>query len=324
MIAADSSHPSPVQAPPAVTVVICTHNRAHYLKQSIRSALEQTAATRDFEVLVVDNRSTDETKAVVESLQSAANLRYLYEPRLGLCHARNAGWRDAAGRYVAYLDDDAVASTEWVSAIIDGFASDANVGIVGGRVEPIWEAERPVWLSDDIALSLTVLDWSDRPKVITDARAEWLVGANLAAPRAVLEEVGGFEPRLDRVGRRMISSGDVFLQKQIMARGYTCLYFPRMSVKHLVPAARLRQAWFRHRYYWQGISDVVMQLIEENPSRGRRIGLAAAKAAALLGSPRMLRGLLVPTRDPRVFTDKCFAWILVGRMMGLLGAAHRA
>lgn len=306
---------------PTVTVVICTHNRARLLQRALASALEQTAEPGDFEVLVVDNCSSDDTRAVVESSRSAHPVRYLYEPRLGLCHARNSGWRHAAGRYVAYLDDDALASSEWIEAIVAAFASARDVGIVGGRVEPVWEAERPAWLSDEIARSLTLLDWSDRPKIITDARVEWLVGANLAATRAALEEVGGFEPRLDRVGKRMISSGDVFLQKRIMARGYTCLYDPRMSVRHLVPAVRLTQAWFRNRYYWQGVSDIVMQLIEERPAPPRRLALAARQAARLAtrGTPR---ALLARTEDPRVFTEQCLAWLRVGQVAGLLGAAR--
>jgi glycosyltransferase involved in cell wall biosynthesis len=303
--------------------VVCTHNRAKWLTRALSSVVEQDSGGVPYEVVVVDNRSTDDTPSVVEHFAVGAPVRYVYEENLGLCNARNRGWREAKGEIVAYLDDDAVAMPGWLAAVSDAFASRPNVGVAGGRVEPIWEGSRPGWLGDDVALSLTIVDWSPEPKVIRDVRMQWLVGANLALPRAVLEEVGGFDPGLDRIGTQMLSSGDVFLQKRVIARGYECLYFPAMAVRHLVPADRLRKQWFRRRYYWQGISDAVMQLLEEAPPPTARVRCALRRAVALLRSPRALMSLLVPTDDPRAFARKCWTWIAVGHIAGLLGAARR-
>jgi len=308
---------------PLISVIICTHNRADFLRRAIRSVIDQSVHPSDFEIIVVDNGSTDATRDVVREFEAAGNMSYVFEAALGLCHARNSGWRSARGRYLAYLDDDAIALPGWLAAIKDAFAATPAAGVVGGRVEPIWEGERPSWLSEDVARCLTVLDWSATPKVITDVRVEWLVGANMAIPATVMVEMGGFHPGLDRVGRNMLSSGDVFLQKQIIRRGYVCLYQPAMAVRHVVPAARLSKKWFRRRYYWQGISDAVMQLIEDSPSAARRTGGAAALAVGLLRSPRALLALVLPTDDPVRFTLKCFTWIAVGHIAGLLGAARR-
>jgi glucosyl-dolichyl phosphate glucuronosyltransferase len=307
---------------PLISVVICTHNRAARLGPAIRSVLGQDAAGIPFELLVVDNGSTDATRQTVEAFAAAAP-RYVFEPELGLCHARNTGWRGAAGRYVAYLDDDALAEPGWLRAIADAFETSAGVGVVGGRVEPIWEGPRPAWLSDEIALSLTIVDWSPAPHVITDLRRQWLVGANMAVRADVVREVGGFHPRLDRVGSRMLSSGDVYLQKHIVARGYRCLYAPAMAVRHAVPASRLTKGWFRRRYYSQGLSDAMMQLLDGRSSARARARTAARMAARLLTRPRDLRALLLPTSDPERFTRKCFAWITIGHVAGLLGAVRR-
>jgi hypothetical protein len=121
----------------------------------------------------------------------------------------------------------------------------------------------------------------------------------------------------------MLSSGDVFLQKCAIERGYKCLYYPAMAVRHAVPAERLRKAWFRRRYYRQGMSDAVMQLLDEAPPRARRLRLAAGRAARLATSPRALASILLPTDNPAWFTRKCVAWISVGHIAGLLGAARR-
>jgi glycosyltransferase involved in cell wall biosynthesis len=310
-------------APPRVSVVICTHNRAERLGDAIGSVLAQDSAGVPFELLVVDNRSTDGTRDTVERFGGDRRVRYVWEPALGLCHARNTGGREARGEYIAYLDDDAVACAGWLQAIPAAFEAMADVGVVGGRVEPIWEAARPTWLSDDVALSLTIVDWSVTPTVITDVRNQWLVGANMAVRAKALRAVGGFHPRLDRVGTRMLSSGDVYLQKQIMARGYRCFYAPAMAVRHAVPASRLTKRWFRRRYYSQGLSDAVMQLLDGHTSPRARASSALTTAARLLVRPHDLAALLCPTNDPVRFTRKCFAWIAVGTVAGMIGGARQ-
>jgi glycosyltransferase involved in cell wall biosynthesis len=311
-----------VTAAPALSVVLCTHDRAGYLRKALASLASQTLARDRFEVVVVDNRSTDATSAVVEEFTTTLDVRRVYEPTLGLCHARNTGWRAARAAWIAYFDDDAVADPGWLAAIHDAFAADPALGAVGGPVRPIWEAPRPPWLTDEVARALTIIDWGDA-HTIDDVRAEWLAGANMAVPRAVLAEVGGFHPGLDRVGHNMLSSGDVFLQQRVLERGYRIRYEPAAAVGHVVPASRLTKRWFIRRYYWQGISDAVMQLIQQDPSWRRRARLAAGKLARLLRSPRQLRALVRRTNDPHAFEEACWAWITVGQIAGLAGAARR-
>src|SRR5262249_55938924 len=156
------------------------------------------------------------TREIVKQFQDRASVRYLHEEQVGLCVARNTGWRNAAGRYIAFFDDDAIASPMWLTAIRDGFVSrPRQVGAIGGPARAVWEKPRPPWLSDEIVCSLTVVDWGPSAKLLHDISREWLVGANIAIPKAVLLEVGGFHPWLDRVGNNLLSSGDVFLQKEI-------------------------------------------------------------------------------------------------------------
>lgn len=313
-----------------VSVVICTHNRATWLERALASVVEQlpevpseAPAEAPAEVIVVDNRSTDSTPEVAARYAGDPRVRYVFEDRLGLCHARNSGWQRARGRYIAYLDDDAVVEPGWLAAIPAAFARCPQAGVVGGRVTPIWGAARPAWLSDDVSLSLTIADWAPEPKVIEDLRREWLVGANFAVPAAVLAEVGGFRTELGRVGRRLLSGEEMYLQRQVVRRGYVCLYEPAMAVRHLVPASRLDKRWFRRRYYWQGVSDALMELLDDRPTWRRRAAAAIEHVRRLAREPRRLGGLIVPTDDPARFTQQCFTWIAVGHVAGLLGAARR-
>ena len=314
----------PVQPGVLMSVVVCTRNRAELLKRALQSVVDQDFPRGAFELVVVDNASTDNTAKTIQAFRDHVRLRYVHEPRIGLCVARNTGWRSASGRYIVFFDDDAVARPGWLSAAHEAFErAGPSIGVVGGRVDPIWQAPRPDWLADEIAGSLTIVHWGDEEKIIPDIRREWLVGANMALPKQLLAEIGGFHPWLDRVGNNLLSSGDVFLQKEAIRRGYECLYVPAMAIEHLVSVSRLEQRWFIKRFFWQGVSDAVMQIIERSPSRRERLSLAARHLARMVRSPTRLLRLPFRTDKPESFRTKCLALIDVGYVMGLLGAARR-
>ncbi|MGE5444132.1 MAG: glycosyltransferase family 2 protein [Ignavibacteriales bacterium] len=304
-----------------ISAIICSHNRDEYLTKAIQSLVDQRTPKDKYEITIVDNCSTDSTKQIAAKFSNFSNIKYLYEPTLGLSYARDTGWRNARGKYIAYLDDDAIACPVWLDKIVEVFETiTPKPGCVGGKTEPIWEATRPIWLSDELATGLTIIDWSDKPHFLFDLSQKWLVGANIAFPADVLERVGGFTSGLDRAGKNLLSGGDVFLEKQILKAGYSCFYHPEIVVSHHIPRSRLEKRWFTRRYYWQGVSDAAMQLLEESPSGGRRVSLAISKLLGLLMSPEKVMNLILPTNDSKQFTEKCFTLIEVGHIAGLLGA----
>ncbi|MBO0711228.1 MAG: glycosyltransferase [Acetobacteraceae bacterium] len=308
----------------AISVVVCTRNRADLLDQAIASVVAQDFPKSEYEIVVVDNGSSDHTAEVARRYAAQANVRYVLEERVGLSIARNTGWQAASAPIVALFDDDAVARPGWLAAIAGAFRrASGGVGVIGGRVSAIWLAPRPAWLADEIAGALTIIDWGPDEKVIADLRREWLAGANMAAPKAVINEVGGFHPWLDRVGGNLLSSGDVHLQMRIVRRGYECRYVPDMTIDHLAPPSRLTQAWFKKRFYWQGMSDAVMQIIEDSPSRSRRAEMAGRRLVRVARSPARLKALALPTSDRAAFHAKCFVLIDLGYAAGMLGAAGR-
>jgi glycosyltransferase involved in cell wall biosynthesis len=312
------------RAHPDVSVVICTRNRASELELALAGLTRQAPGGPAFEVLVVDNGSSDRTREVAEGFAGSLSLTYLFESRLGLCHARNAGWRQARAAVVGFLDDDAVAEAGWVQSVVAAFRDGGpGVGCVGGRIVPVWDAPRPRWLADRAALGLTMIDWSEAPKAIDDLRYEWLAGANIAFRRDVLIETGGFHPALDRAGNRLLSSGDVYLEKQVQQLGYALWYHPAMAVRHRVRRDRLTKRWFRRRYFWQGVSDAVMELLDTSPSVRQRLHRAAGRLGKILLQPRRVVDLMLPVDDPHRFEQKCWTWIACGHVAGLLGIARR-
>ena len=122
-----------------ISAVICTYNRADCLARAIKSLVNQTLPKENYEILIVDNASTDSTKDIIRrEFSGVPNLSYFYEPVLGIARARNTGWNNAKGTYVCYLDDDAVASPEWLEKIIEVFRTTTlKIGCVGGRIDPV-------------------------------------------------------------------------------------------------------------------------------------------------------------------------------------------
>ena len=237
------------------TVAICTHNRAADLKEALLSLLQQSFMG-DFEVIVVDNRSTDHTKQVVQDFQKMVDIpiRYLFEERLGLSVARNRAIRESRGEFVLFLDDDAVASEDWLRGIVALFELDPQIGCVGGKIEPAWEGSAPLWLLPENRTLYTILDYADE---ITEMQKPAIpFGANVAFRKSVFETTETFREDLGRVGSNLLSSEEAELIERIRAR-YTVYYTPHASVLHKIPRSRISRKWLLRRIYWQGVSSAV-------------------------------------------------------------------
>jgi glycosyltransferase involved in cell wall biosynthesis len=244
---------------PQISVIICTLNRDYYLKSSLQSLVDQTLFREKFEILVIDNGSIDKTKEIAnQEFAFLGNISYLYEPQTGLNYARNTGLKNSRGKYIAYLDDDAIASPQWLENILNVFQNSApNVGCVGGKIDPLWESDRPEWLSDSLLGYLAILDISPVSTILS--KGQFLYGVNFAFDKNILQSIGGFEVGLDRQGKNLLSNGDIMIQKRIQDQGYVCFYDPQISVQHQIHSSRLQPEWFYQRAYWQGISDATMK-----------------------------------------------------------------
>lgn len=255
----------------AITVVICTHNRAGYLDKALESLAAQTAAPGSFDVLVVDNASTDDTRRTVAHWQMRCpRIRYVREDRLGLSHARNRGLGETTSAYIAYLDDDAIAEPQWVETVLRAFASHQPIpAAVGGPVHPIWETSRPPWLPDSLLGLLTVVQWQGGSRFL-DLRREFIAGANMAFARDRLAEIG-FDTSLGRVGQKLLSGEEILLMRLLLRNGEAVYYDTGASVRHHVPANRLNKRWFYRRVCWDGLSLAIINIRLHDMNRRRRI-----------------------------------------------------
>jgi glycosyltransferase involved in cell wall biosynthesis len=313
--------PADGRAGPKISAVLCTHNRADRLRDALQSLRRQTLPPDAFEIIVVDNRSTDSTPALVRDLQSSApNLRYVREEELGLNPARNRGWQSATAPYVAYLDDDAVAAPEWLEALVAAFETvRPTPAAVGGRIDPIWESPRPPWLSDSLLDMYSVCDYSPTGTFLKDVLHQRnLVGANIAFSRSALERVGGFTRGLDRIGTNLLSGGELLVQLQLEDLGLPIYYEPRAAVGHLVPAARVSKHWLRSRCYWGGISDALIVFFRAKPTtlRSAKLCLYALRTCTI--SPLVLIDWVMGADNPESLKRSVHAWTRIGFLRGAL------
>jgi glycosyltransferase involved in cell wall biosynthesis len=237
------------------SVVICTHNRAADVKEALLSLLQQRFKD-SYEVIVVDNCSTDHTKQVVEEFQKMVHIPviYVFEERLGLSVARNRAIREASGEYVLFLDDDAVASADWIGGIVALFELDPRIGCVGGKIEPAWEGSAPQWLSQENRTLYSILDYAD--EIVEMRKPAIPFGANVAFRKSVFDWTDVFREDLGRVGSNLLSSEESELIERIRTR-FMVYYTPHASVMHKIPRTRISRKWLLRRIYWQGVSRAV-------------------------------------------------------------------
>ena len=241
-----------------ISAVICTFRRTDVLPEAIESLLSQSLPPEQYEVIVVDNNSQDETAEIVKRYARQGDfprVRYALEIRQGLSHARNTGLRLAEGEVAAFIDDDAIAEKDWLAALVEAFQQkDPSPVCVGGKVLPVWEVDRPAWLPDSLVGYLGLLDYGGESRVL-DYPAEHLIGCNMAFRRGCLfDKTGGFDPCLGRKGRDLAGGEETALLHEIHKRDGVIYYEARAVVHHVVQAQRLTRKWFLRRFWDEGIS----------------------------------------------------------------------
>ncbi|NEQ19325.1 MAG: glycosyltransferase [Microcoleus sp. SIO2G3] len=264
-----------------ISAIICTHNRDTYLGAAIDSLLAQDFVG-EFEVVVVDNGSSDRTREVVEHRSHNPRLKYVFEPVIGLSVARNTGARVASSEILAYLDDDAEANSHWLQVLYSAYQDNPKLAIAGGKVTLLWPSgtQPPRWLSTGLSANLGAYDLGDSI-VYIDNPGQTPRGLNYSIRRSFLEEIGGFDTHLGRVGTKLLSNEELQMTELALQRGMQVAYLPNALVAHNVAPERLKRSWFFNRGWWQGISECYREQL------AGKAGLGQLQR----GSERFLRGL---------------------------------
>jgi glucosyl-dolichyl phosphate glucuronosyltransferase len=241
---------------PLIDVAICTHNRPELCERAVASALAQSGEGARATIFVVDNGGEIAARDRLEkSVGSLPRVTYLADAHAGLSRARNTAMDRSSARYLAFMDDDAVATPDWLQALLTAFRSFENAGVVGGPVEPEFEIPPPPWFSDRLRSYISAVDWGGSLRVAS-AR-EWFAGTNFAIDLSAVRRTGGFREDLGRVGSGeiLLSGEETELCTRLIEAGYLAIWQPHATVRHRTSADRLTQSWLRRRASWQAVSD---------------------------------------------------------------------
>ena len=227
------------------SIVVCTYNRAGSLHDTLRALRALTVPQdRRIEVIVVDNNSRDDTRAVVEGFAAEwPVLRYAFEPQQGLSHARNLGISLAQGEIVLFTDDDVLPEADWLEVTLQGMQR-FKAAACGGYIAPIWETPPPAWLTERFYGFLAVrVDRTD--DYVMTGSDQTPFGANMAFRRSVFDIVGRFDTNRGRKGAVLASGEDGEMFERIRAHGLTIAFLGGSRVHHKVEAFRCTRRYFR-------------------------------------------------------------------------------
>jgi len=249
-----------------ITVAICTRNKDWLLPRTL-DALGAMLRPHAWvaEILVVDNASTDGTRDVVEEFQTRfpMPLHYVQERSVGLSAARNRAIREANGDIIAFLDDDAFVSRDWLVELCNVFEKHPEAACVTGRITLEWEVPPPRWVSDTMWSFFGYFDMQEQCSVSAgDVR-----GGNMAFPTDIFEELGLFRCDLGYRGGALVPGEETELCQRIEQDGRSMVFSPRIEVRHFVPARKATWRYVLRRSVGAGLAKAYLRSEVSRPSR---------------------------------------------------------
>jgi glycosyltransferase involved in cell wall biosynthesis len=309
------------------SVVIPTYNRAGDLRETLDN-LSRLSPSAAWEVVVVDNNSSDETARVVDDAARTfpVELHYLFEPEQGRSAALNAGIRRAAGDIIVTTDDDVRVDADWLdrgAEALDSLACD----YVGGKVEPLWGGPRPDWIPNHGGRHWAVIalvDYGPEPIPFFTLAHRVPIGVNMAFRRDAFVRAGLWDNRVGRKKGTLLGQEVREWMSRARAAGLRGVYAPTMVVRHLIQPERLTKRYFRRWYYWNGISRALlyrdawidMQAPESTEVDFSRVPHVLGVPRFFFGKvPREVRRMLASAwrRDPvQSFEAELWLWFFAG------------
>ena len=302
-----------------ISVIIATRNRAPQLASALGALAAQDRTPGDWEIVIVDNGSTDETAGVVRTAgaRMPAPVVYVRETRSGKSHALNTAIGHARGDLLVLTDDDVLPSPGWLSAYARALQESA-ADYAAGRIFPLWEADPPRWMSSRLYGVLAVGDGGPVPLPLGRGVNDQImpIGANMAVRRHVIERIGGWNTSLGKLQGTLRTGEDHEFALKMVRAGFRGVYVPDASVLHRVPPDRLRLGYFSRWYFDNGA--IVAGLDQEfDTGVPKLLGvprhLWRRFASDLLGAPRALLLRDAPSATACVMRVLWFGGYLRGR-----------
>ncbi|HET6979220.1 MAG TPA: glycosyltransferase [Pyrinomonadaceae bacterium] len=259
-----------------ISLLVCTYNRSQDLRELLETAVKQeTNGEFSYEVIVVDNNSTDKTRDTVKEFIDAghSNVQYFFEPRQGKSYALNTALEAAKGWAYVITDDDFILPANWLHEIHQAFRDHPEAAVISGKVLPRWQGEAPAWLTKDHWSAIAMADYGDKPFYAGDDNPICLLAG--AFRRDAVQEVGGYRADLGVSPDQIGGVEDLDILQRLWGAGHKALYQPQIAFEHKVGANRLTKAYHRRWHKGHGRFYAAMRDERIEASIGHLLGVPA-------------------------------------------------
>lgn len=267
-----------------ISLVIATYNGADSLPATLESLTRQTLDKELWDVVVVNNNSTDTTVQVVGDFAAAhpeIKLKLVHEPNQGLSWARNRGIDESTGDYIVIIDDDETACPELMREYFDFLDTHPHIVAAGGKITPRYPAERPKWLSRITERPIAgTLNLGDEMKLFPEGK--YFGGGNMALRRTAIDYYGKFDTNLGRRGSKLLGGEEKELYMRYYASGEDIYYLPNAEIFHNINTERLTKPYFKAVCYRVGQSERIRTLSKSPKAFRRRVYAEIFKWCATL------------------------------------------
>ncbi len=244
-----------------VSIIICTYNRDDFIAKCLDGVNNQTFDKTKYEVVLINNNSTDTTEQICLDFKKSnpdLNFNYFVEMKQGLSAARNRGIVESKAAILSFIDDDAIVCTDYVKEVSSFFNLHENVVALGGKILPLYETERPNWMSKFLEPLMSVINLGDSDKEFPTNK--YPIGANMVLRRDIINKVGNFNENLGRTGKNMLGGEEKDLFNRIRSAGGKIWYSAGPWVYHQVPDKRLTIEFINKQALGVGYSEKVRAL----------------------------------------------------------------
>jgi glycosyltransferase involved in cell wall biosynthesis len=290
-----------------LSIIICTYNREKYLYNVLKSLAENDFPCSEYEIVLVNNNSTDNTENECQRFQQGfpqVDFRYFLEENQGLSHARNRGIAESKGEILVYVDDDAKVNAEYLKTIANFFNEKPNAMAAGGPIIPLYETAEPQWMSHFTKELITGYKYEGE-KIIEFKNGKYPGGGNAAYRKNVFEIVGPYNPELGRKGDSLIGAEEKDIFDKMRSQNMKFYYLPNMILYHIIPESKLTSDYFNRLTYSIGKSERMRTLNVSKIKYFKRLVSEAVKWAGTL----VLFGVFLLRFQPRKGTKLlCFRW----------------
>ncbi|REL24880.1 glycosyltransferase family 2 protein [Rhodohalobacter sp. SW132] len=295
---------------PQISIAICTFNRADYLKDTLNDLSEQTAATVRFEIIVINNNSSDHTDEVCsefKEMHPEINFRWVTETEQGLSPARNRAYKEAAADYILYIDDDVHLPQNFTETALQYLSDLPNIKAAGGRIFVSFDESEPDWIPHQLMPMFGLHDLGDSDKIYP--RDNFPRGGNMLIHKEVFEKTGLFDPKLGRTGKSLIGSEEKAFFDRVRKAGIELHYLSELQLQHRIGPNRLERDYLKNQSI--GIGSSERRRLDGQPARvfGKWCSeMVKLSGSLLLATGHLFRGKLKAAKFILIFR----IWVLKG------------